>query len=168
MAARAYIEQLVREGLTFDEAFLLAEKELRTTTAGKLFVRGVLQDRTGKCRMVIWQATERFYEALPRGGFVRARGRVELYQNHPQLVVDSCIPVDDSEVELSDFLPATTCDVAKLEKELRAALGGIADPHFKALADELLADEKLMASFRRSPPPRPCTTPTSAGCWSTP
>ena len=151
MADRLFIADLVREALTFDETFLLSEKELRTTNAGKLFVRGTLQDRTGTCRMIIWQATEKFYEALPRGGFVRARGRVEIYQSHPQLLVESCIPVDESSVELSDFMPATAQDVVALEAELRAALGSIADPALKALTDAFLADEPLMARFRRSP-----------------
>ena len=32
MAARLFIADLVREGLSFDETFLLSEKELRTTT----------------------------------------------------------------------------------------------------------------------------------------
>lgn len=151
MADRLYIADLVREALSFDETFLLSEKELRTTTAGKLFVRGTLQDRTGVCRMIIWQATEKFYEALPRGGFVRARGRVEIYQSHPQLLVESCIPVDENLVELADFMPSTTQDVAALEAELRKSLGAIADPALKALAEAFLADEELMARFRRSP-----------------
>ena len=102
---RRYIEQLIREGETFDEEFLLSEKELRTTAAGKLFVRGMLQDRSGQCRMIIWEATEKFYEALPRGGFVRAKGRVEIYQNRPQLIVEFCAPVDESRIDLAEFLP---------------------------------------------------------------
>jgi 3'-5' exoribonuclease len=151
MAARLFIADLVREGLSFDETFLLSEKELRTTNAGKLFVRGTLQDRTGTCRMIIWQATEKFYEALPRGGFVRARGRVEIYQSHPQLLVETCLPVDEDSVDLADFMPATTQDVTALEAELRRTLGTIADPAVKALADEFLGDAPLMKAFCRAP-----------------
>jgi 3'-5' exoribonuclease len=151
MATRRYIEDLLREGQPFDEVFLLAEKELRTTNAGKLFVRGALQDRTGQCRMIIWEATEKFYDALPRGGFVRAKGRVELYQGRPQLVVEACLPVDESKVEMSEFLPTTTQDVAEMEKELRAALATIGDASLRALAEAFLADGDLMSAFRRAP-----------------
>ncbi|HOI54404.1 MAG TPA: OB-fold nucleic acid binding domain-containing protein, partial [Phycisphaerae bacterium] len=83
MARRLYIKDLVREGERFDEVFLLAEKELKAARTGKMFIRGSLQDRTGQATMMIWEATEKFYEALPRGGFVRTKGRVELYQGRP-------------------------------------------------------------------------------------
>ena len=151
MADRVFIAELVREGLSFDETFMLTDKELRTTNAGKLFVRGMLQDRSGQCRMIIWQATERFYEALPRGGFVRARGRVEIYQNSPQLIIESCIPMDDSEVDLAEFLPATPFDLDAMEAELREAIAGITDVHLRAVADAFLADDDLMALYRRTP-----------------
>jgi len=151
MAERRYIEQLVREGTTFDEVFLLAEKELRTTNAGKLFVRGMLQDRSGQCRMIIWEATEKFYEALPRGGFVRAKGRVELYQNRPQLIIEFCAPVDESRIDLAEFLPSTSQDVAAMEAELREHLSLISGAPLKALADAFLEDEDLMNRVRRSP-----------------
>jgi len=151
MPSRQSIAQLVRSGQVFDETFLLVEKELRPTKTGKLFIRGVLQDRTGQCPIVVWEATERFYEALPRGGFVRARGRVEIYQNKPQLIVDSCVPVDESQLDLSDFLPATTQDVKALEKELRQSLRAVRDPGLRAVADAFLDDVDLMAKFCRAP-----------------
>lgn len=151
MAERRYIKDLVREGEAFDEVFLLSEKELRTTKAGKLFVRGMLQDRSGRCRMIIWEATEKFYEALPRGGFVRARGRVELYQSQPQFIVEFCVPVKESQVDLADFLPATSEDTAAMEAELREAMASIGDAALRAVAEAFVADDELMAAFRRSP-----------------
>ena len=87
MPERQYINTLIREGERFDETFLLAEKELRTAANGKMFIRGALQDRTGQARMMVWEATERFYEALPLGGFVRAKGRVQLVE---AIVVSIC------------------------------------------------------------------------------
>ena len=151
MAQRPFIADFMHEGTTFDETFLLAEKELRTTKAGKLFIRGTLQDRTGTVPMICWEATERFYQALPRGGFVRARGRVELYQNRPQVIIEACIPVDDNEVDLTDFLPATTGDVNAMEAEVREALASITDPAIKAIAEAFLEDTDLMTRFVRSP-----------------
>ena len=151
MTQRQFINTLIREGQRFDEVFLLADKELRTARNGKLFIGGTLQDRTGQGRMIIWEATEKFYEALPRGGFVRVKGRTELYQNRPQLVIEACLPVNERDVDLADFMPTTANDVAAMEKELREILGGITDPPVKALTEALLADEELMRGFRRSP-----------------
>jgi 3'-5' exoribonuclease len=148
---RQFINALVREAQRFDEIYLLAEKELRTASNGKMFIRGALQDRTGQARMIIWEVTEKFYEALPRGGFVRVKGRVEVYQNRPQLVIEACLPINDRDVELADFLPATPKDVVAMEKELRETLGSIADPTIKALTNAFLNDAELMRSFCRSP-----------------
>ncbi len=151
MADRLYIEELFREGERFDEVFMLSEKELRTAKNGKLFIRGALQDRTGQVTMMIWEATEKFYQALPAGGFVRAKGRVEIYQNRPQLVVEACIPVAESEVDLAEFLPSTAYDIDEMERELREIMAAIGDGPLRLLADALLGDEELMARFRRSP-----------------
>ena len=67
MAEKQFVAALGREGQRFDETFLLVEKELRTAANGKLFIRGMFQDKTGQARMIAWEATERYYEALPRG-----------------------------------------------------------------------------------------------------
>jgi 3'-5' exoribonuclease len=151
MAEKQFIAALAREGQRFDETFLLVEKELRTAANGKMFIRGAFQDKTGQAKIIAWEATERYYEALPRGGFVRAKGRVEIYQNRPQFVVESCVPVEEKGVDLAQFLPSTKNDVAAMEKELREILATIADPTLAAVAKAFLTDEKLMLSFRRSP-----------------
>jgi len=151
MADRLYVENLFREGERFDEVFMLSEKELRTAKNGKLFIRGALQDRTGQVTMMIWEATEKFYQALPKGGFVRAKGRVEIYQNRPQVVVEACIPVDEGEVDLAEFLPSTENDIDQMERELRQIMDDIGDGPLRLLADAMLGDRELMARFRRSP-----------------
>ncbi|NLX59617.1 MAG: HD domain-containing protein [Phycisphaerae bacterium] len=151
MARRLYIKDLVREGERFDEVFLLAEKELKAARTGKMFIRGSLQDRTGQATMMIWEATEKFYEALPRGGFVRTKGRVELYQGRPQLVIEACIPVDEKDVTISEFLPATQHDIGQMEAELREIMATMAEGPVRSLAQAFLDDKELMAAFRRSP-----------------
>ena len=151
MAQRQFIENLVREGQRFDEAFLLVEKELKTTVGGKLFIRGMVQDRTGQCRFVAWEASEAFFNALPKDGFIRAKGRIDLYQGRPQMVVEACLPADEREVDMADFLPTSRFEIAAMEAELRGILGSMADGPVRDLADAFLADEPLWASFIKAP-----------------
>jgi 3'-5' exoribonuclease len=151
MAQRQFIETLIREGQRFDEAFLLVEKELKTTANGKLFIRGTLQDRTGQCRFVAWEASEAFFRALPKDGFIRAKGRVELYQGRPQFVVEACLPTDERDVRLDEFLPVSQYDIAGMDRELRDILGSMAEGPVRDLAQAFLDDEQLWQAFTRAP-----------------
>ncbi len=151
MAQRQFIETLIREGQRFDQPFLLVEKELKTTAAGKLFIRGVVQDRTGQCRFVAWEASEAFYCALPKEGFIRAKGRIELYQGRPQMIIEACLPADEREVTLSDFLPASQYDVGEMDRELREILGTMQPGPVRELTEAFLGDAELWANFTRAP-----------------
>lgn len=151
MAQRQFIENLIREGQRFDEAFLLVEKELKTTVSGKLFIRGMVQDRTGQCRFVAWEASEAFFNALPKDGFIRAKGRIELYQGRPQMVIEACLPADEREVNLPDFLPTSRYDIGEMEAEVRQILGRMTEGPVRDLAEAFMNDEPLWAAFIKAP-----------------
>ena len=149
--ARRYIEEMGPGERIEDQVFLIASKDLRTTTQGSLYIHVVLADRSGQLLARVWQATEEMYHTLPEGGFVRFKGRTENYKGTLQFIIESMRPVKDEEVELAEFLPRTDQDVDKMWARVVEILNRIEQPDLRRLVDKFLADGELMDRFRTAP-----------------
>ncbi len=89
---RRFVNQLVAGEFIEDQVFLVASKDLRTSSNGSLYIHCVLCDRTGQLLARVWQATEPMFKQIPEGGFLRVRGRVENYKGSLQFIVDGMRP----------------------------------------------------------------------------
>ncbi|MCH9034580.1 MAG: HD domain-containing protein [Planctomycetes bacterium] len=134
-----------------DEVLLIRTKDLRTTTQGGLYIHAMLKDRTGEIVTRVWQATEAGFQAMPEGGFMRFKGRVENYKGNLQFIVDAMRPAEPGSYDLGDFLPATKKDIPQMFKRVTEILGGLKNPALKALAKDFLDDDALMKAFRAAP-----------------
>jgi 3'-5' exoribonuclease len=149
---RRYIAELTPGEQIEDQVFLVASKDLRTTSQGSLYIHAVLADRTGQLLARVWQASESMYNALPEGGFVRLKGRTESYKGSLQFIIDAIRLVDDpGSLDLGEFLPRTEGDVEAMWARARKILSGIKNEYLAALVGQLLADEELMRRFRTAP-----------------
>jgi len=148
---RTFITDLGAAGTNVDQVFLVAEKDLRTTKKGGLFISAKLRDRTGEVPAVMWDATQALFAAIPQGGYALVKGRVGQFNDRPQIVIEAMRPVRPDEVDLADFLPAGPGDPAEHLARLRKAMDLIERPALKALMDAVWADEALVAALVRAP-----------------
>ena len=141
----------INPGLTIDDIYMVKDPILRSTTRGDLYIAMFLSDRTGQLNARMWQATETAYDAIPKPGFIHVKGRSELYQGNQQIIVNTFSIVDNSKVNLDDFLARTEKDVDKMFSEVKKIVSRIKNPQLKALVDEFLADADLMQKFCKAP-----------------
>ena len=134
-----------------NEVFLVRAKDLRTTSQGSLYIHAVLVDRSGQMVARAWQASEEMFQAMPEGGFVGFKGRVENYKGNPQFIIDAIIPAEKGSFDPADFLPASKNDVDVMFKRLCEILRGIKEPDLLGLVGEFINDAPLMERFKRSP-----------------
>ncbi len=134
-----------------DDVFLIRSKDLRTTTQGSFYIHAVLIDRTGQLVARMWQATEEIFDAMPEGGFMCLKGRVENYKGNPQFIIDSVRAAEPGSFEVGDYLPTTERNIDRMWDRLIEIVRGIKHPDLAALVEEFLADEDLMDRFRRAP-----------------
>ena len=134
-----------------DEVFLIKSKDLRRTTQGSLYIHAVLTDRTGEMVARAWQASESMFNALPEGGFIRLKGRVESYKGNLQFIIEAIRTVEESEIDVGDFLPRTKKDIDVMWARTQEILGDIKHPALVELVKEFLADDDLMTRFRKAP-----------------
>jgi 3'-5' exoribonuclease len=148
---RTFVNQLTIPGTIVEAVFHVAEKDLRTTKKGTLFISAKLRDRTGEVPAVMWDATEALFAAIPQGGYAMVKGRVGQYNDAPQIVIEAMRPARAGEVDLADFLPKGPGDPEEHLVRLKEVLDTIERPALRAVLDVVWADADLMAALVRAP-----------------
>jgi len=131
--------------------FLVHEKEIRNTRAGKTFLRLELGDRSGAIEAVMWDQFEAAAKDIGRDDIVKVQARVEIYRNKPQLSLQNLRRAKPEEVDLADFLPHTKEDVGKLWAQLLEYANSIGNPWLKKLVNGIIGDPAIAARYKRAP-----------------
>ena len=134
-----------------DEIYRVAQRDLRTTTSGSLYIHVVLADSTGEMLGRIWNASQELYDSIPDGGFMRFRGRVENYKGNRQFIIDGMRVVRDDEVDPTEFLPATKYDVEQMWARVKEILRTVENPQLLKLCAKFINDDRFVRDFKRAP-----------------
>ena len=140
--------------LTADQAitgfFLVHEKEVRNTNAGKPYLRMELGDRSGTIEARMWDQFENLAKDVSRDDFVKVQARVEIYRNKPQLSLQQFRLAKPEEIDLADFLPHTPFNVEELYKQMLAYAEGMKNPWLKMLVSKVLSDPQIAVRYKRA------------------
>lgn len=141
--------------LTADQSittfFLVHEKEIRNTTAGKSYLRMELGDRSGTVEARMWEQFEVAAKDISRDDFVKVQARVEIYRNRPQLSLQQFRLAKPEEIDLADYLPHTPYNVEELYKQVLSYVEGMKNPWLKKLVARVLNDPETAARYQRAP-----------------
>jgi 3'-5' exoribonuclease len=148
--ARRCVQQLA-DGDALEEVFLISDKQVRANRNGSPYLQVDLRDRTGFINAKLWNATDAIVRGFECGDFVRARGKVQLFNGALQVILTHIDRIDSGSVELGEFLPHTEQDVGRLLQKLTDSLRTLSNPHLRALAESFLMDDGFMAAFRQCP-----------------
>lgn len=131
--------------------FLVQSKDVRQKKSGDPYLSLTLGDRSGEIDAKMWDNVEEVLDGFERDDFVRVRGRVQIFQNKPQMTIHRLQKVDDAEVDLGDFFPVSQRGLDEMWAELMALIEGIGNPHLKALLSAMMADPEIGRRFRIAP-----------------
>ena len=114
--------QLLADGETLDEVYLVTDKQLRANKNGNLYLQVELRDRTGAISARMWNAGESLFRSFDVGEFLLVKGKVQLFQGALQMIASQIERVDPDKIglDLAEFLPHTSENILKLEERLRA------------------------------------------------
>jgi 3'-5' exoribonuclease len=143
--------QLLVDGETLDEVYMVTDKQLRANKNGNLYLQAELRDRTGAISARMWNATEHHFRGFEEGDFVRIKGKVQLFQGSLQVIMTQLDRQAADQVNLGDFLPRTEQDVGRLFERLRTLLLRLDNPHLRALAECFLMDAPFVEAFCKVP-----------------
>jgi 3'-5' exoribonuclease len=131
--------------------FLVQNKEVRQKKTGEPYLSLSLGDRTGDIEAKMWDNVTEILETFEKDDFVRVKGLPQIYNNRLQLVVHRLRRVEESEVDLADFFPASQRDPREMLAELREIVCGMGNRHLRGLLELFLADEDIQKRLLRAP-----------------
>ncbi len=136
---------------TISGFFLVHEKEVRNTAAGKPYLRMELGDSSGTVEARMWDQFEGAAKDVHRDDFVKVQARVEIYRNKTQLSLQQFRLAKPEEINLADFLPHTPFDVEELFRGVLKDAEGMKNPWLKKLVSKVLNEPQLVARYKRAP-----------------
>jgi len=131
--------------------FLVQNKDIRQKKSGEPYLSVMLADRTGELDAKMWDNASEFLDAFERDDFVRVKGLYQIFQNRPQLTMHKIAAVADSEVDYSDYFPASTRDRDEMFAELQTWIASISNPYLRALLEAIFADPEIALAYRTAP-----------------
>jgi 3'-5' exoribonuclease len=141
----------VEPNRVFTTSFLVHSKEIRQKKSGELYLSLLLGDRTGELDAKMWDNVSEVIDGFDRDDFVKVKGVIQVFHNRPQLTIHKLRRMDTSEIAFGDYFPCSRRDSGEMWTELRAIVGGMANPHLKGLVEALLNDEEIAERYRRAP-----------------
>jgi 3'-5' exoribonuclease len=152
-----YIADLANfdEGRSFDGYFLVLAKQQRTTKTNKPYLNLILGDKTGQLEGRVWELSDpRIAKDFERGDVVKARGSASRFDDRLQMKIDQLRVATPAEVDKSDLLPSTSCDVPTLWRALLGFVASFTNPDLKRLLTAMLDDPALAQAYREAPAAR--------------
>lgn len=147
---RRFVTDL-KDGEVVDELFLVSDKQLRANRNAALYLSVDLRDKTGMMNGRMWNVSEDSCSGVQSGGYVRARGKVQLFQGTLQLILTHCDPVSAATVDPVDFEQISSAKIDQLLDQLRSLLLGFENPRLRTLMECFLVDETLMHALTETP-----------------
>lgn len=145
-----YVKEL-QPNQTVTATFLVHSKDIRQKKSGEPYLSLMLGDRSGDVEAKMWDNVGEVLETFEKDDFVKVKGLVQVYHNRAQLTIHKLRRLDDSEIDFSDFFPASDRDPNEMMAELREVIHGIGNPHLSALLTALFADEEVARRYQTAP-----------------
>ena len=145
-----YVKELEPDQ-TITGSFLVCSKEIRQKKTGDPYLSLLIGDRTGELDAKMWDNVAEVMETFERDDFVKIKGLLQIFHNRRQLTIHKIRLLNDSEVDFTDYFPASTRDPEEMWRELRGFAAAIANPHLHKLMAALLDDPEIARRYRVAP-----------------
>lgn len=141
----------LQDNSNIEGTYLVKFKAVFTGKTGKPYLNMVLVDQTGEIAAKVWDSVQEISDLFVQNDFVKIRGRVSSYQSRLQLVITQLKRLDESEVNIADFLPVSSKDIEEMYAEIKLHAAEIEDKHLSRLCTAVLNDEEISQKFKRAP-----------------
>ncbi len=144
----------LKEGEPVRDLFLVANKAMLTSNAGKPYLTLQLRDRTGQIEGRVWDRAEEIGKRFDRDEVVEVSGSAIAYQGRVQLKVHDVRREEGGTKDLTEFLPVTKKGIEPLWKTLQGYVAGVKDKDLSRLLAVVFRDppeSDVARRFRQAP-----------------
>jgi 3'-5' exoribonuclease len=141
----------LKEGDWVEETYLVTSKQISTAKNGVIYLSLKLSDKTGEIDGRLWDNADEVSGRFEREDFVRIKGMASIYQGSMQIKMKTLEKVDDSRVDIANFLETSSRNIDEMVMELRTVAAALSNEYLRQLMNAFLDDQSFMASFKRAP-----------------
>ena len=141
----------LKEGDWVDEVYLAVGKTVSIAKNGVTYLSVKLADKSGEIDGKLWDNADDTARRFEREDFVRIKGVAANYQGQMQIKLRGLERVDDSKVDIANFLEASPRNIEEMVSELSGIVQTIGDVHLRGLMRSFVADDPFMAALKRAP-----------------
>ncbi len=141
----------VQERDWVESPFLVRDKIMAMAKNGKPYMTLKLMDRTGEIEGRVWDRVDEFASRFDKDDFILARGKASVYMGKMQLIIQDLEALDESRVDLGDFLPVSVCDPEEMKGRLRDKIASLADVPIRQLMEGFFNDAPFLQRYCSAP-----------------
>ena len=121
-----------------DEVYMVKQSTRAVSNNGTPYLSMILQDNSGSIDAKMWQIDDTDIEIAAAGHLIRVNGVSGNYKGHPQLKINDIAAVNESQVDISRFIPTAPIAIEDMEKKLSSYIAMIDDKELKTLTETLI------------------------------
>ena len=145
-----YVDQ-IKERARIESIFLVRDKITAMAKNGKPYMTLKLMDRSGEVEGRIWDQVDYFAAQFDKDDFIFINAKASVYMGKMQVVVQDLKKIDESLVDLSDFLPVSKRSQSEMRQELNQILDSLTDRYIAALLRSFFDDPEFFSLYSRAP-----------------
>jgi len=136
---------------TVRTSFLVKSKDLFHSKNGKPYLAILLSDSTGDLEGRVWDKAEELSTTFAEGDIVAVGGKLHVFQNRNQLVIDHLLSLPAEVAKVEDYLPKGNGDTEALYQKLLEIFESLENPWVKELGLKLLNDPEIAPRYKVCP-----------------
>ncbi len=141
----------IKEREWIEAPFLVRDKIIGMAKNGRPYLSLKLMDCTGEVEGRIWENVDEISARFDKDDFIEVAGKASVYMGKMQLVIQQLSRLDETAVDLADFLPVAGRSIPEMVEELSALVAAMKEPALKTLMEKFLSDADFMAAYSRAP-----------------
>ncbi len=141
----------IREGEWVEDNFLVKRIQHSVRKDGKPYLMLKVGDKTGVIDCKLWDKVDEFNESFSVDDFVKIKGVVTSYQGIKEINIKYIERVNDSAVNVKDFVAVSDYDADEMVRELNAVIRNIKNPYLRRLLTLFYEDQVFMELFKTAP-----------------
>ena len=126
-----------------ESVFLVKIINTMEDKSGKKYFNIILTDSTGDLESRLWQYSTEVESNITKNSFVNVKGKLNFYQGRKQFIVTQIHKLDQSEVNLDDFIMKAAEDPEVMYKKLLKIVDDLSDVYIRDLLRNIITDGEI-------------------------
>lgn len=126
-----------------ENTFLVKHIALAQAKDGKKYLNIIFSDSSGDLEGRSWANAEEIFDRIEKGKFVKAEGKVNIFQGRKQFILKNIEEVASDEIDTQDFIYQASEKPEAMYDQLMGIVENLTDVYIRDLLKNVLSDKEI-------------------------